>query len=358
MNRFSLDLGTYGGIPVKLHWTFWFIFLLVPYVGWMEGMSPYDTAIFMLLTLCLFFCVLLHEYGHALTAARYKIETQDIILSPIGGIARMRKMPDKPIQEIVVALAGPAVNVVICILLGVFIRVMGWNFIPMMEGPSFSNVEIFIVTIFWMNAILFIFNLIPAFPMDGGRVFRAILALRWSKLKATTIAAYAGQAIAAIFILIGIWNYQFVLPFIGIFIIVTGKSELYNARQKHLYLSTTAEDIMNRQFIIEEPTKLIHEIADQEGDFDSVIVQDYHGRIYGALPRHEIYSSIQNQPLHPIPIGELLHRPEVVLYSHQSINEIIEVFNEYNYSCVPVFSGNILVGTVDRSGLRNWIHSK
>ncbi len=358
MNRFSINLGTYAGIPVKLHWTFWLIFLIVAYAGWMEGMDVPDIAVFMLLTVCLFFCVLLHEYGHALTAARYGIGTQDIILSPIGGIARMRKMPDDPVQEIVVALAGPAVNVLICITLGLLIWLIGWDFFPVMETPSFRGIEIFTVSIFWMNAILFVFNLIPAFPMDGGRVLRAVLALRWSKLRATQIAAYAGQVIAAVFILIGLWNYQFVLPFIGVFIIITGKSELNNARQKHLYLKTTAEDIMKRKFLLEFPDSVIHESFSKAdaGGYDNIVVQDYHGRVFGSLLKSDLQNSLLNESLTFAPISYLTVRPSEVLYSHQSVNEIIQLFNKYNSSSLPVMSGNIVVGVIDRDRLREWLN--
>ena len=152
---------------------------------------------FGLFILSLFLCVVLHEYGHALAARRYGVKTLDIILTPLGGIARLMKMPDKPIQELVVALAGPAVNVVIATIIFLVLYVgMGVNPIFHIDENLYffnGNPIKFFSVLMVVNVTLIIFNLLPVFPMDGGRVLRALLAMKWKKVTATLIAARIGQ---------------------------------------------------------------------------------------------------------------------------------------------------------------------
>jgi len=188
--KWSWKLGTFAGIDVFIHATF---LLIIGWVGlsyWQQTGTLVGTLEGILFTLLLFGCVVLHEYGHALTARRFGIKTRDITLYPIGGVARLERMPDKPIQELWVALAGPAVNVVIAVLL------FGWLII---SGTLTSIASLgltsgpFIERLMLVNITLVLFNLIPAFPMDGGRVLRALLALRLEYTRATQIAASIGR---------------------------------------------------------------------------------------------------------------------------------------------------------------------
>ncbi|MFM7155092.1 MAG: M50 family metallopeptidase, partial [Bacteroidota bacterium] len=163
-------------------------------------MTTMETVTYTALFMSLFVCVLLHEYGHALAARRYGVKTQDIVLMPIGGVARLEKMPDKPMQEFVVAIAGPMVNVVIAILLilGIwlftdpaYIELMTNLVISAEEGNSIieeSGIQIpqplqFAINLAILNIVLVVFNMIPAFPMDGGRVFRALLSMKTGRPK-------------------------------------------------------------------------------------------------------------------------------------------------------------------------------
>lgn len=204
-----------------------------------------------LLILSLFACVVLHEFGHALTAKRYGIATRDIILSPIGGVARLNKIPEKPTQELWVALAGPAVNVVIATLLGI----IAWLFLPRgldIQGESETavfRIGNFIPLLFWMNLYLVLFNMIPAFPMDGGRVLRSLLALRMGRLKATTFAAGIGRGIAILFMIIAIWQEELFLGLIGLFVYFMATQELKMVKSEHLYRQFTAGQVTRRQMI-------------------------------------------------------------------------------------------------------------
>ena len=210
--RWSWKVATLAGIPLRVHATF---FLIFPYAWFAEAHGdPAQGLEAIALIVGLFTCLVLHELGHALTARRFGVRTRDITLLPIGGVARLERIPEKPRQEIAVALAGPAVNVVIASLLFAVIAATG----NVRAFTSEYALEHNLVTrLLGMNILLVIFNMIPAFPMDGGRVLRALLATRLDYLKATRIAASIGQGIAILFGLLGIiWNPM--LLFIAMFV--------------------------------------------------------------------------------------------------------------------------------------------
>lgn len=206
--RWSWRIGRLAGIDLFVHATF---VLLLAWVAWRE--YPYGVAAVgasLVYIVALFAIVVLHELGHALTARRYGIRTRDIILLPIGGVARLERMPRDPRQELLVALAGPAVNVAIAIVLYGLLRLTG-------TAPSadlyavdlLSSTRAFVYQLALVNVMLAVFNLLPAFPMDGGRVLRAILAMRMSSYaRATTIAARVGRAFAVILGIVGIYEFQ------------------------------------------------------------------------------------------------------------------------------------------------------
>jgi Zn-dependent protease len=177
-------------------------------------------------TLLLFLCVLLHEFGHAFAARAYGIRTPDITLLPIGGVARLERMPEKPVQELVVAIAGPAVNVVIALVLFFVLaaKIRMSNFSgrgPLEESLTAQLLEI--------NVMLLLFNAIPAFPMDGGRVLRSLLAMKLDYVLATTIAARIGQVIAIGFAVVGFFMAP-MLIFIAVFVFSAAQQELAYAR--------------------------------------------------------------------------------------------------------------------------------
>src|SRR5262245_4313625 len=216
--RWSIGIGSIAGIRVEIHVTF------ILFVGWIaiqDGLltgHPERALSSIVLILLVFGCVLLHELGHALTARRYGIRTRDIVLLPIGGVARLQRMPDQPGQEIVVALAGPAVNVVIAAAL--WLALGGWNGADAIRPVGDGMLE----KLLTVNLIMVGFNLIPAFPMDGGRVLRALLALRLPYLRATRIAALVGQGIALLFGVIGFF-YNPMLMFVALFVFLAAGEE-------------------------------------------------------------------------------------------------------------------------------------
>jgi stage IV sporulation protein FB len=211
----SFRIARIAGIEVRIHVTFLLLLAFFAYQGYARVGTAQAALSSVGFILALFLCVLLHEFGHAFAAARYGIKTPDITLLPIGGVARLQRMPDKPMQELVVALAGPLVNVVIAgaLLLGLGLNagLARWSDL---ENPSVGWLQ----KLAFVNVLLVAFNLIPAFPMDGGRVLRALLATRLNYARATRIAARVGQTLAFGFALWGVMGGGPMLILIAVFI--------------------------------------------------------------------------------------------------------------------------------------------
>ena len=226
--RWSLKIAKLAGIDIFIHFTFFILLVWVAFIQWNLNGSIVAAFSGIVFILVIFACVVLHELGHALTAKKYGIKTQDIILLPIGGVARLEKMPNQPIQELWVALAGPAVNVGIAALLAVYLWATN-TFIP--DNQLTISTAAFVERILGINIFLILFNMIPAFPMDGGRVLRALLATRLAYLRATRISANLGQAIALLFGIIGLF-YNPILLFIAFFVWMGAAQETRMVRIK------------------------------------------------------------------------------------------------------------------------------
>ncbi len=228
---YKLGVGRYFGIPVFFHWTFGLSLLLIAYVWTSEQLSLTEGLVFTLFFMSIFLCIVLHEYGHALAARRFGIDTKDILLTPIGGVARLEGMPEEPKGELIIALAGPAVNLVIASLIFVASKAIGITSL----NPDVDDIMSlighplgFMYCIFWMNIFLLGFNLIPAFPMDGGRVLRALLSYKLDRVKATFVAHLVGRAFAIGFIIFAAFNKLPGIFGIGIFIyIMAGREYQY-----------------------------------------------------------------------------------------------------------------------------------
>jgi Zn-dependent protease len=223
--RWSLKIACIAGIEVRLHFTFllflaWIAFSYYAIAGLAGAIQG------VVFILAIFGCVLLHELGHALAARTFGIRTPDITLFPIGGVARLQRMPDKPWQELVVAVAGPMVNVVIAVgLIFVLGRHAALQHLQSIEDPS---VEV-LGKLASVNIGLVLFNLIPAFPMDGGRILRALLAMVIDYARATQIAAWIGRAFALVLGLVGLMVSP-MLVFIAFFVFLGAQQEALQAR--------------------------------------------------------------------------------------------------------------------------------
>lgn len=251
--RFSL--GSYFGIGLYVHWTFSLLLLAVAGEKLTGGASWIDATVAIGLVVAMYFCVTLHEYGHALTARCFGVGTRDITLLPIGGVARLERMPRVPVQELLIAVAGPAVNVVIAFLLG-----GGWLVAGLIQPdwmPSLATLNLdqpmsawslreFTLVILIANLALVVFNLIPAFPMDGGRVLRSLLAMGMTYRRATFWASRVGLAMAVLMGMFALMNGLYVILLISLFVGWAGTME---ARQVNM--ADSVEGIRVRDAMIQ-----------------------------------------------------------------------------------------------------------
>jgi Zn-dependent protease len=226
----SLKIGTFFDIGLYIHWSFLLLPLWVFIANWKTTgleFAFYGVAV----VVTVFACVVLHEFGHALTARKFGIPTRDITLYPIGGVARLERMTERPTEELWIAIAGPAVNIVIAAILFPIAFLVGVKDLASVSISSFLG----IVALY--NLFLACFNMIPAFPMDGGRVLRALLAMGVGRLRATEIAANLGAGFAGVFFLGGIMltmheiNGVF-LMLLSIFVMLMGQQELMAVRYR------------------------------------------------------------------------------------------------------------------------------
>ncbi|MBB5690046.1 site-2 protease family protein [Roseomonas alkaliterrae] len=288
----SFPIATVRGTVIRIHVTF---FLLLAWIGAMHatrgGMAEALAGIAFIAAV--FACVVLHELGHAAAASRYGIATPDITLLPIGGLARLERIPEEPWREIAIALAGPAVNVAICLLLLVVIGAMP----APEEGLAVEDPRTgFLARLFWVNAFLVIFNMIPAFPMDGGRVLRAALTFRMGHRRATHAAATVGQAVAIMLGFAGLFGAP-LLIFIALFVWLGAAAESAEVDLRATTRGMLAADAMETRFEALPPEADVAMAAEAllrtpQQDFPVV---DGRGRILGLLTRDAIIHTLRQQ---------------------------------------------------------------
>jgi Zn-dependent protease len=231
----SLTLFRLGPTDVRVHPTFFLLLAWIAAVGWLTG-GPTAAVNGVVFTALLFVCVLLHEFGHVFAARRYGIGTRDVTLLPIGGVAALDRIPERPGQEIVVALAGPAVNVLIAgALLALHVGLGGTLPSPPEAGQQMAALERpqvgLVLQLVAANVALAVFNMIPAFPLDGGRVLRALIATRTSYVQATRIAAGIGQGVALVLGFLGLFgNPLLILVAVFVFLAASGEAGFVEAR--------------------------------------------------------------------------------------------------------------------------------
>jgi Zn-dependent protease/CBS domain-containing protein len=293
----TFPLGRLLGSELRVHATFFLLLAWVAVAAWMESgaAAAMENTLFVV---ALFGCVVAHEYGHALMARRFGIRTPDITLLPIGGMARMERIPEHPPQEIAVALAGPAVNVVIW---AVLIALGASTDLESLTDPA--NPQEFLGRLAAVNLFLALFNLIPAFPMDGGRVLRALLAFGTDRVKATRIAATAGQITAFLFGFLGLASGNLILLLIALFVFVAAQAEAREVESRDMAASLKLRDAMITSFESLSPADPIHMAAQTlirttQHEFP---VLDGDGRLAGFLTRQALFQAMaEGQAARPV----------------------------------------------------------
>ena len=353
--RWSWKIGEVAGIGLYVHVTFWVLIFFILFMNWSHGHNLITALYGAVFVLVIFGCITLHELGHALTAHRFGVRTRDITLLPIGGLARLERMPDDPMQELWVALAGPAVNVGIAALLYVVIVSAG-------GGISFGQFEWFggnfLNKLMIVNLWLVAFNMIPAFPMDGGRVLRSLLARRLEFGRATRISARIGQGIACIFGLAGIFSDPFLI-FIALFVWSGAEQEASAARMHVSVGDIPVQHVMLRDFHTLRPDDTLadaagHVLAGWREDFP-VVFGDH---VLGMLTRDDMTKGLaQGGP--DLRVRDCMHRDIATVDPRLRLEKALVLIRECNCRSLPVVQDGRLVGllTLDNVGEFLSIHS-
>lgn len=337
--NWSIRIGTIAGIRLEMHVTF---ILFVAWVAISQGFSsgePARAVASVALLLLIFTCVVLHELGHALAARRYGIRTRDIVLLPIGGVARLERMPERPGQEVVVAIAGPMVNVAIASVLAGVLFALGEPLL--LQGVRGGLLQ----TLLAVNILMILFNLIPAFPMDGGRVLRALLAMRLPYLRATQIAAAIGQGFALAFALVGLF-YNPMLLFVALFVFLAASEERALVQTRASLAGLPARAAMITDFEVlrsDDPLRRAVELLVSGTQTDFPVMED--GVTIGVLTRADLMVALRNLG-DEAPAGAAVRRDVGTIDPGEPLEAVFQRMRERRQTALPVVSSDRLVGLV------------
>jgi len=337
--KWSIKFATVAGIELKIHLTFVIFLAWVAFTYYASGgqQAAISGTLFVVL---LFACVVLHELGHALAARHYGIRTPDITLLPIGGVARLERIPEDPRQELVIAVAGPLVNVVIAAVLflvlhrsaGAVIRTAGT------AGGSIPD------KLALVNVMLVLFNLIPAFPMDGGRVLRALLAMRMRYARATHIAAKVGQALAMVFGIAGLFLNPF-LVFIAVFVYLGAGQEAALAQLKDVSIGVPVSEAMVTDLRKLPASARVDDTAhtalrSAQREFP---VMDEEDHVLGVLTRGDIIKALRHGHGGE-PVSEFMHCTKATVGPEATLDDAFSKMQQSGCPALPVIdhSGHLV----------------
>ena len=340
--RWSVRIARIAGTEVRIHITF---LLFVAWIGFsyyqLGGAAAAIPGV--LFILALFGCVLLHEFGHVLAARAFGIPTPDITLLPIGGVARLQRMPDKPWQELIVAIAGPLVNVGIAVVLTLILgHSAAIENLEQVEHPSVGM----LTKLTSVNVMLVLFNLIPAFPMDGGRVLRALLAMVLPYARATQIAAWIGQALAFVFGFMSLVSSVFgftglfsnpLLIFIALFIFLGAQQEAAMAQLKDLSLNLPVSEAMVTHLVRLPPEATLEDAVEallrtSQHEFPVVDSED---RILGVLTRDRLIAALKQRGSTAV-VADVMQRDLPTVRADEPFDKAFQLMQESAFPALPV----------------------
>jgi Zn-dependent protease len=343
--RWSFTLGSFKGTAVRIHVTFVLFLLWIGFSAYQRGgvVAARDSVLFIS---AIFACVILHEFGHILTGRRFGISASEVTLLPIGGVANIDKMPDQPYQELLIALAGPAVNLVIAALLFLGADIVGPINIAELDNPHISLVQRLAV----VNVFLAVFNMIPAFPMDGGRVLRAAAAMWLGWDRATRIAAQIGQIFAFVLGFLGLFGNP-LLIFIAIFVYMAAASEAEMTIATTTTKNIRVEDAMETRIATIDRASTIREaietlLATSQDEFP-VVGRD--SRLYGLIARADIIEALKSEDPDG-PISPFVRKDAPTIAPEASLDKALKHLNE-GASLGVVDNEGSLLGLVTRQSV-------
>ncbi len=355
--KWSIPLGRVFGIAIRIHATF---LLLLGYVAWLGYGERGSNGMFwaVLMILAIFLCVGLHELGHSVVAQRLGVQVRGITFLPIGGVASMRSIPENPRQELAITVAGPLVNVVIAVGLLLVFRGLHFSLWPGSDEfwPSFPprNTWMFLESLLRANVLMVVFNLIPAFPMDGGRILRALLAMAMRYLRATAVAVTVGQAIAVLFFVYGILHGSLMLPIIGFFIFWGAETEERMVRMRAVLRDLEVEDVMNRQFTPVGPHDTIAQCLEkiyQTGQEDFPVLDN--GQLVGLLGRNEILQTVHAHGTN-VPVAMAMRTAFKAVSPRTRLTNVHEEMMAGESRTFPVMDDGQLVGMLGRDNISRY----
>jgi Zn-dependent protease len=349
--RGSLRIARVFGIDIGVHWTFPLLIAWIAYRS--AGMGLVPTLVAIAFVLLIFLCVVLHELGHALTARAFGVQTRHITLLPIGGVAALERMPTRPLEEFLIAIAGPAVNVVIgAALLGIALAIGDFRTPAGMYTIRGGGV---LMQLAILNFGLVAFNMLPAFPMDGGRVLRSLLALKLDYARATAIAAHCGKAMALLFVAGALFGESPLLLLIAVFVYFGGQAEANAAAERSAVTGLTVAAAMQTDVrtlpagaTLGDAAELL--IAGAQQDFPVV---DAEGRYAGLLRRDRLIQAVTQ--LGPnAPLAEAVDRALPTLSPGDSLPRAIETLREHG-PALAVLEGRRPVGLLTGENLSEFL---
>ncbi|GAA4884370.1 site-2 protease family protein [Flaviramulus aquimarinus] len=350
----NLNLGSISGIKIKMHWTFFFLIAWVVFSELKRGGTTESTLFNVALILAVFFCVVLHELGHALTAKRFGIDTKKITLLPIGGVASLERIPESPKQELLVTLAGPLVNLIIALFLYYLVPVeefMHLNFTESFEMLMSFSLQNFLFFLFVVNVGLVIFNIIPAFPMDGGRILRALLAMKMSRVKATQIAANIGQTIAVLFLLVGLLYNPFLI-LIALIVFLGAYAENQMVQHLSILKGHSVEEAMLLNITTFNPKDSLDIVVNKliSSTENSFVVME-NGKIKGVLHHQDIIDNSNKNIL----VENIMDTTFKSVCSEDSLDKVYRLTHSEKHAFFPVLKNEKLVGVIDSINLNEYL---
>ncbi|NEM96499.1 site-2 protease family protein [Pontibacter burrus] len=353
--KWSLTLGRVAGIKILVHWTF---VLLLGWVAFSEAQRGSDLNTILLaigFVLAVFFCVVLHELGHSLTAKRYGIKTRMITLLPIGGVASLEQMPENPKQELLIALAGPAVNVVIALLL--WLVLPGLSSVPNEDFFMRITAANFFYMLLFVNIVLVLFNAIPAFPMDGGRVLRALLAFKLGRVRATQIAANLGQLLAIFFVFYGFFANPFLI-LIGLFVFFGAYTENVVVQQLDFLRGHVVREGMMTNYVTLTPTDTVKDALEKllmGSEHDFIVEQE--GTVLGTLTRGQLIQALKGNKTEA-PVGEIMSTDIVTFDVRDKLANAYTELQKSKAPLYPVLENGRLAGVINTDNINEFIMIK
>jgi Zn-dependent protease len=346
--KWSFRVARVFGIDVKVHFSF-FLIIVIGAMQW-RAAGPAGMAFGVGLMLLLFLCVTLHELGHSVVAQGFGVPVREIILLPIGGVAILGRNPSKPVHELLIAIAGPLVNVVIATLLVMVLGVVGSRAngvdVSALMRPGQPSLQLLLKLLLVQNVALVLFNMIPAFPLDGGRMLRAILAMFMGMASATRIAGTVGQLAAILLGIFGLMTGQIILTLIAVFIYMGAGAEMVDRSARAVLATRRVGDAYNKYALTLTLSDRVSRVVDNllmsyQPDFAVV----NRGQLVGIVTREDVLNWLAGN-VHDVYVSEIMHENVVKVDATMPLDHVRELMAERQARVVAVYEGDAFLGLV------------